>query len=336
MPFLRLFLLFFYHVAVLRFKKNSFNIHKNAYFLSKNGAPKQLPFMRQKTKTMKKLFFFFILLFAISCQSNSEKNISAAPDGYMETEEPSPRQSTPNYEQKSRAESSAVPIKRKIIKTAEVRMEVKNLAKSSKDVQALVERYNGFVSNLNMANSNYELSAQISLKVPAKDFQTLLDSIKKQAIFLNYERIHTDDVTEEYVDIQTRLKTKKEVRDRYIDILRNKAKNVKDILMAEDKIRVIQEEIEAAEGRLKFLSTNVSLSTVSVELYQKIEYKPNPETYSNSFWNRLGRSFKNGLEFFEELTLGLISIWPLILIFGLLFGFRKRIFRRFRRKRGGE
>ncbi len=280
---------------------------------------------------MKKFFFFFIILFAISCQANSEKNISPAQENYMES------QSVPSYEKKDMdksGESGAIPVKRKIIKTAEVRMEVKSLDKSSKYVQGLVERYDGFVSNLNMANSNYELSAEISLKVPFKHFQTLLDSIKKQAVFLNYERIHTDDVTEEYFDIQTRLKTKKEVRDRYIDILRNKAKNVKDILLAEDKIRVIQEEIEAAEGRLKFLSTNVSMSTVTVELYQKIEYKPSPETYSNSFWNRLGRSFKNGLQFFEELTLGLISIWPLLLIFGLLFGFRKRLFKRFRRSRG--
>ena len=284
----------------------------------------------RKTKAMKKFFFFFIILFAISCQANSEKNISASPENYMES------QPAPSYEKKDMdksGESGAIPVKRKIIKTAEVRMEVKNLDMSSKYVQRLVERYDGFVSNLNMANSNYELSAEVSLKVPFKHFQTLLDSIKKQAVFLNYERIHTDDVTEEYFDIQTRLKTKKEVRDRYIDILRNKAKNVKDILLAEDKIRVIQEEIEAAEGRLKFLSTNVSMSTVTVELYQKIEYKPSPDTYSSSFWNRLGRSFKNGLQFFEELTLGLISIWPLLLIFGLLFGFRKRLFKRFRRSR---
>jgi len=286
----------------------------------------------QKTKAMKKLLFILVVLFAISCQANSEKFANYSEQDYVKSE--SSPQSAPKYDKKNIGEPSSIPIKRKIIKTAEVRMEVKNLDESSKYIQSLVEQHNGFVSNLNMANSNYELSAQISLKIPAKTFQVLLDSIKKQAIFLNYERIHTDDVTEEFFDIQTRLKTKKEVRDRYIDILRNKAKNVKDILMAEEKIRVIQEEIEAAEGRLKFLSTNVSMSTVTVELYQKIVYKPTPGTYSNSFFNRVGRSFKNGLKFFEELTLGLISIWPLLLIFGLLFGFRKRIFRRFRRKRG--
>ncbi|HHB79987.1 MAG TPA: DUF4349 domain-containing protein [Saprospiraceae bacterium] len=275
---------------------------------------------------MKKLFLFLIILVALSCQANSEKSAMYDDAGTPQTESSPPK--APQYKKE---ESSPIPSTRKIIKTAEVRLQVKNLDSSSKHIQDLVEQFGGFVSNLNMANSNYEWSAQISLKVPAKNFQTLLDSIKKQAIFLNYERIHTDDVTEEYFDIQTRLKTKKEVRDRYIDILRNKAKTVKDILLAEEKIRVVQEEIEAAEGRLKFLSSNVRLSTITVELYQKIEYKPTPNTYSNSFWNRVGRSFKNGLSFFEELTLGLISIWPILLILGLLFGFRKRIFRRFRR-----
>lgn len=282
---------------------------------------------------MKNLVFFFIIFFAASCQANLDHaNAKMAEENYME--QPMP-QAAPEYSKKKGLDDSqAIPTQRKIIKTASVRMEVKNLDASSKRIQRLTEQLNGFVSNLNLSNSNYELSAQISLKVPSKDFQPLLDSIKHQAIFLNYERIHTDDVTEEYFDIQTRLKTKKEVRDRYIDILRNKAKNVKDILLAEEKIRIVQEEIEAAEGRLKFLSTNVSLSTITVELYQKIEYKPAPNTYSNSFFSRVGRSFKNGLSFFEELTLGLISIWPLLLIFGLLFGFRKRIVRRFRRNRG--
>jgi len=274
---------------------------------------------------MKKLLFLAIILLAVACQSESKRADFAKTEQAASEEAMVP----PSPPQDERAPASPLPA-RKIIKTARLRMEVKNLETSTAQIRRLVGQLNGFVSNLNLSNSNYELNSEITIKVPSDKFQELLDSIKHQAVFLEYEQIHTNDVTEEYHDLQTRLKTKKEVRDRYVDILRNKAKTVKDVLLAEDKIRVIQEEIEAAEGRLKFLSAHVSLSTITVNLFQKIEFKPSPKTYTNTFRNRLGRSFKNGLVFIEELILGLISIWPLLLIFGLLFGFRKRIFRRFR------
>lgn len=276
---------------------------------------------------MKKLFVLFFFFFALSCQSKSYDKKHYESSSYENMEEPTP---APRKNKKS---ADNIPLQqRKVIKTSELRMEVKSVDKSSVAIQQLVEQFGGFISNLNMANSNYELSNSIAIRVPSDKFQLLMDSIKQQAVFLNYERIHTDDVTEEYLDIQTRLKTKKEVRDRYIDILRNKAKNVKDVLMAEDKIRVIQEEIEAAEGRLKYLKNNVSLSTINVEIYQKIAYKPTPSTYNNSFFSRIGRAFVDGFSFFGELLVGLVTVWPILLILGVLFGFRKKIFRRFRKK----
>jgi len=68
-------------------------------------------------------------------------------------------------------------------------------------------------------------------------FDAFLTAIEAESIYTDYKNINSNDVTEEFTDITIRLKTKKEVRDRYIDILRNKAKTVKDILDAEDKIR---------------------------------------------------------------------------------------------------
>ena len=80
-----------------------------------------------------------------------------------------------------------------------------------------------------------------------------MDSINNSVEFIDYENITTKDVTEEYIDLESRLNTKLEVKQRYESILRKQAKTVKDILATEEKLQIIQEEIESVQGRLKYL-----------------------------------------------------------------------------------
>ena len=138
-------------------------------------------------------------------------------------------------------------------------------------------------------------------------------------------------MTEEYVDITTRLKTKKEVRDRYVDILRSKAKTVKEVLMAEEQIRHVQEEIEAKEGRLRYLRDRVNMSTINLEIYQEIEYQPEPNVYVKSFWAKLKDGFSYGWNLLQGIVLSIVSIWPLVILFGLFWWCRKWLWNRIRR-----
>ena len=93
-------------------------------------------------------------------------------------------------------------------------------------------------------------------------------------------------MTEEFIDIEQRLKNKKEVQRRYIEILQNKAKTVEDVLAAEDKIRIIQEEIESREGRLRYLKDNIALSTINIEMYQELEQGEAEIVYEKGFFVR--------------------------------------------------
>ena len=223
-------------------------------------------------------------------------------------------------------------IERKIIKTVNYRIQVKEVDASTKKVEQLVEEQGGYISGMNLNNSSYEISNEITIRVPQEKLETLLDAIGKEAIYTNYRSERANDVTEEFVDLEIRLNTKKEVRDRYIDILRNKAKTVEDVLNAEEKIRVIQEEIESVEGRLKYLSNQVSLSTVNLTIYQRVKYSPQPDVYHESFGSRVLSKLKGGWELLQGIVLFLINIWPLLILFGLFFWQRRRIFGLFRRR----
>lgn len=221
-----------------------------------------------------------------------------------------------------------VQIPRQIIKTAEYRIQVKDVNKSAQQAQELAARYGGIVTNAELNNSSYEITNRMTIRVPVGRFDSLLNDLGQDALFTQYKRINSQDVTEEYVDISIRLQTKKEVRDRYVDILRNKAKTVEDVLKAEEQIRVIQEEIEAQEGRLRYLQSQVAMSTIHLELFQEIAYHPEPSVYHRSFGSKLLESLEDGWNLLQELVLLLIRIWPLLLIGGLIWWRRRWIIQR--------
>ncbi|GEM_PF-519956 len=296
---------------------------------------------------------FQLLLLATACQnagnadfSKSEPSMTAdqaapaseggfsqseeSPQDFEETPPPAPPQ--PQQPNNPPGKPTSQPIPRQIIKTANYRIQVKDVNKSTRNANQLAIKHGGYVSDSELTNSSYQTTNAITIRVPAPRFDSLLDDLGQEAIFTQYKRISSQDVTEEYVDITTRLKTKIEVRDRYVEILRTRAKTVKDVLDAEEQIRIIQEEIEAKEGRLRYLKDQVGMSTIRLELYQEIEFRPEPKVFRESFWVKLVSGLKNGWELMQGLVIGLVSIWPLLLLAGLILWKRRWIWSKIRRK----
>jgi len=219
---------------------------------------------------------------------------------------PSPgRESTPNITQQ------------KIVYTAQARARVENLDSSLTQLAGMVTRSGGFISSQHRNNSTYEHSAELVIRLPSERLNGVLDFLARITAEIDHQHLDSRNVTAEWLDLESRLNTKREVRDRYIDILRNRAKEVKDILNAEDKIRVITEEIEAKEGRLRYLRDQVSLSTLTLNLYETIEYRETGVTVTRSFWSKLVGSLAFGWEMIQELLLGMVAIWPLLLLAGI-------------------
>jgi hypothetical protein len=261
-----------------------------------------------------------LLLLLFSCDSN--------PQGDYENSE-SDSKGAPNSTQNSNAPFDAkapsdILAKRKIIRTGEMKFKVKDLEKSTKVIQALTEKCNGFISNMDQNNSSYLASNILAVRIPIDQFDYFLFQIKEEAQYADYIRVNAKDVTEEFIDIENRLKTKKEVQRRYIEILQNKAKTVEDVLAAEEKIRVIQEEIESREGRLRYLKDNVALSTINIEMYQETEHTA-AVVYKEGFFSKAKGGFVNGWDFILGLLVGLINIWPILLIISLVILFRKKL-----------
>lgn len=203
-----------------------------------------------------------------------------------------------------------------MVYTSKVRGRVVDLDSALVRVTRLVTKAGGYLSSQHRQNTTYEHTANLKIRLPADQLTATLEYLPALLEEIDYQNLDGRDVTAEWLDLESRLQTKRDVRDRYIDILRNRAEKVEDILNAEDKIRVITEEIEAKEGRLRYLRDQVSLSTLDLELYETQEYRASGPVTTRSFWSRLASSFSNGWDLVQSLVLGLLSIWPLLLIGG--------------------
>lgn len=215
-----------------------------------------------------------------------------------------------------------IPVNRKIIWTADMEVQVEDIDKSQEKISQLIAKNGAFISEMKRANESYQIYNYITIRVSSDKFNTLLNEIKSSGLHTQKLMIQSNDVTEEFIDIQSRLRTKEEVRERYINILKTKTGKISEVLEAEEAIRVITEEIEAQKGRLRYLKDQVNLSTINVKLYQVLE-KPVSNYIPPSYWSKVKKGFINGWQGITDLLLIFINIWPLILIVSLFLWKRK-------------
>lgn len=202
----------------------------------------------------------------------------------------------------------------KIIKNAKTRYKVKSVRETTDQAMAIVSQHDGYISDLRFENNSYQLENRFTIRLPHEHFDNVLKELSKMALFIDYTNITAKDVSEEYIDLQTRLKTKIEIKRRYEQILRFKAKTIEEILLTEDELGKLQEEIESAQGRLNFLTNRVALSTIQVDLYETVAPKKQSEAYIQSFGSKMADSFGFGWGLLKGTFLAIIYIWPLLLL----------------------
>jgi hypothetical protein len=211
---------------------------------------------------------------------------------------------------------------KKIIKTATLKLEVKDFKTYNSDVHKTVKQFGGYIAQEEQNLTDEKSETVISIKVPVDQFETMMNQLPGADVKVLERKITTEDVTGEVVDTKSRLEAKKQMRLKYLEFLKQ-SKNMEEVLQVQAEINNIQEEIESAAGRVEFLSHQSSFSTINLTFFQPLAgYKPADD--SPSFLTRLSNAFKTGGTWIADLFVGLISIWPLLLIImGFYFGWKK-------------
>jgi len=215
----------------------------------------------------------------------------------------------------------------KIIKTASLSFETQDLEATHQRVLTVTKELNGFISTDNSGKNYNEHFRNVTVRIPTVNFQKFIDDISEGVSFFDQKDISRRDVSEEFIDLSARLKAKKELEKRYLELL-GQAKNVKEMLEIERELSNIREEIEAKQGRLNYLQDQVSMSTVNIRFY-KVSHETGVTV---SYGQKMKNAISGGWDGISVFFIGLLYLWPLFLIILLLIFVLRRWIKRSKKR----
>lgn len=246
----------------------------------------------------------------------------AATDSVSEVEIAAGEPSVPS--ESDNAEANSITVERKLIKEGNLSVEVEDFPLTERYIDSAIRRHRAFVASEQTYGSSGRESRSLTIRVPADQFDALVSAIAKGPWRVEQRDIQTQDVTAEFVDVEARLRAKKELENRYLKLL-ERANKIDEILAIERQIGTLRSDIEATEGRLRYLANRSDYSTLHVSYYKPV---PTSMEFGRRFKDNFGSGWGNFVDFF----LWLVSGWPfLLLLAAVLFGWRR--WRKHRRQR---
>ncbi|PTQ99870.1 uncharacterized protein DUF4349 [Mucilaginibacter yixingensis] len=218
---------------------------------------------------------------------------------------------------------------KKKIHEGDITFRTKNITQTRSAILASLKAVGGYLAsekestNESDSTRNYTLEARI----PAKNFDRFLNKVTQTAVLIDSKNITTTDVTTRYIDMTTRLRNKKALEARYLELL-HQSTRMTDILQVENKLNEIRTEIETTQGQLNYLNKQIAYSSLQITFYTKRTDLP----VIDQTGNRLLNSLKDGWSLLQHLFFGLIAVWPLLLIGVVLVA----LFRRWRKRRRAQ
>ena len=200
-------------------------------------------------------------------------------------------------------------VERKIVKRGNIRFETTDVNETKSLIAQTVQKLNGYISDDNVDDYSDRLEHRLTVRIPAENFDLFLNAVSESVTKFDYQKIEALDVTEEYIDLEARTKTKKELQNRYVALL-ERAETVEDILRIEREIGNLQTEIESVEGRMRYLKDRIAFSMLTVTYYQNIDTPASPFGFSSKFVEGI----KNGWDGFLWFIIGLSHLWFFILL----------------------
>lgn len=280
--------------------------------------------------------FLFVVFSGVSCTEDffeEEQDTYAPPMAKMAAAPYKAEETLADFGGEGERAVSEKIAQRKIIYTAEFRIEVEKYENGLSAVKKIVLDAGGFIADSTVdIDTSGAKSGKIRVRIPASKFNEVINGIKGIGK-VKYAAEHGSDVTEEYTDLETRLSNSKRMEKRLLELLEKKTKNVKDLLDVEKELGRVRGDIERMEGRRRFLDDRLTLSTIVVSLYE-------PYTYTSSVFDPIKKAFNSAGKLLMKSLGGLITflavILPWVIIIGVFAWIVVKIIKRKLRKKKTE
>lgn len=271
------------------------------------------------------LILVFTLI--IGCSAKSSENqvtYDRGEEAPSEAPMPMPEESKGEYTGiiSPTGDSSLKP--KKVITTVYLSLETMEFESSNKELNRLIEKYDGYIENSNISYNSYRDSkmyryGEYVVRIPSKDvvgFKTELNLIGN----ITNENTNKQDVTSQYTDTESRLKVVTVKEERILALL-EKAEKIEDIIALENQLSQTIYEKESLKSSLLTLDDKVDFSTIHVNI-QEVQKFSDAETVETTFGQKVSNAIKNSLYSFnltlQSFVIFLIYSFPFIIIIVVL------------------
>jgi hypothetical protein len=199
-------------------------------------------------------------------------------------------------------------IDRKIVQTASVQLQVRDVGVSFEEVGRVATGAGGFVASSNFSYKGEQQFASMTIRVPVERYQTVLADLRDLGVKVDAESSDSEDATEEYTDLQSRLRTLEATEQQLLGLLA-RATTVTDILTVQDRLNNVNAQMEQVKGRMQLLDNLTSLATITVHLRPEASAiaKTGPDGRVD-LGEKLSQAWDDSLDFLSEVAGGLITV----------------------------
>lgn len=247
-------------------------------------------------------------------------NIAAAPAGTPSAGGGGNRQAIAQQISLNEAEQNKpepIALERKIIRNADLTLEADSPEEAQRKITAIAESKGGFVIESQQSSSNSQVTTRdvvtMIIRIPAEKFNESLDEILKSSNRVVVETVKGQDVTEEFVDIEARLKTKRALEEQFLEIMKQ-SKTVADTLNVQKELAEVRGAIEQIEGRKRFLENQASLSTIKIRLQTPTAFSGSSSGFFYRLKESLSDGFSGALSFILFLVTAIVALLPFLVL----------------------
>jgi hypothetical protein len=212
--------------------------------------------------------------------------------------------------------ASPAGVDRKIIRNGNITIEVEIIAKAIDDVTALATELGGYVVSSNKYEQEGKTSGRVSIRVPANRFDEAFTRLRKLGLNVPNESTNSQDVTEEYADLDAQLRNLQATETRLLALM-DKAQKVEEILAVQRELSNIRGQIERIKGRMQYLQRTSDMAIIEVTLQAK-------KSIAESGWkpmDTLGSALRGLVSFgmvLVDIIIWLVIFIPLWVIIGII------------------
>ncbi len=252
---------------------------------------------------------------APSAQVNSAGAPAAAPEMMYEAPLQAPAPASDAIANSAGSGSTAASVERLVIQNADLSIVVADPATKMKSIEQMAENLKGYVvsSNLYQTSTSTNVKVpegQITIRVPVEKLDEALETIKSDTIEVQSENRSGQDVTKDYVDLQSRLKNLEATEAQLVKIMQDATKT-EDVLNVFNQLTSIREQIEVVKGQIQYYEESAALSAISVRVVAEESVQP----IEVGGWKITGTA-RNAFQSLIDFAQGFVRflIWLIILI----------------------